>query len=328
MAAHIFLASTPFNVITSAMVAGGLPKDESAELWIIDQPSPLSRFMLTVEKWETSPFVKISHVTSQAKRIAQKLKRRKTLRSMSKRFNNSGAINLYTCNDRRIEFQWLMAHAPKITIGHYIDDGTYSYIGRRTNFLKDQIIDNGLKKITYGCWWQQPKDIGASDWISHVHVAFQKHITPSLKSKIIHNLPSLDSSYFQSLAALFDIPTKLIGQADVIALLPHKSVMNISTQTVLIDTLAKAKHPLIKNHPRNDSIPTQYSNFKEIRSDLPFEILLPLLDLKCKIIGDVSTALLTAKWIHPEREVAAISVQDTELSNLMQTLNIEVINVN
>ena len=141
MAHHLFLASTPFNIVIASMIALELPKEDISDLWLIDQPHESSEFIKRVLSWSGSPFKEIRLATFQAKSLDAKKQRKNILEQLTQQAMSLDVTDLYTGNDRRIEFQWLMAHLPSTVKGHYIDDGTYSYIGRKTGWLSDGIID-------------------------------------------------------------------------------------------------------------------------------------------------------------------------------------------
>jgi hypothetical protein len=90
-----------------------------------------------------------------------------------------------------------------------------------------------------------------------------------------------------------------------------------------------------KHHPR-----TELSNANGDKKDwgipdsaiqvptgIPMEILLPLLNSECHLAGDVSTALLTAKWLRPELSVTAFASDTTQDSwlQLLRQLHIHVV---
>ncbi|MFC3680606.1 hypothetical protein [Bacterioplanoides pacificum] len=326
---HLFLASTPFNAIISALIAHSLPSSDRSRLWLIDQPTETSEFVKALHNWKNSPFELTEIVTHKARNLRQKINRKHQLHQLATKARQFEATHLYTGNDRRIEFQYLMANQQhKNVTGHYIDDGTYTYIGRDTHWLKDQIIDATLKKLIYGCWWCQPETIGASAWVSHIHVAFPKEIVPALQKKIIHDLPKgLNNDIFIDLAAsCLDDPNTVRG-IKTLAILPHESLRNSACYHRLTEEINRSSNPGIKDHPRNTHTLSDINEkASKIAADLPMEIILPILHPQCRIIGDVSTALLTAKWLRPELNVVAYADTSTPLSQLMNNLGIQVIN--
>lgn len=325
MARHLFLASTPFNVITAAMIALELPAGDEARLWLIDQPQQFSPFMQGLSRWPMSPFSETRVVSNKARSVAERFQRKSVLRQMTSVFLSFAPQHVYTGNDRRIEFQWLMGHAEIQPEGHYLDDGTYTYLGRKTHWLVDKIFDNLLKKITYGLWWKQPSTIGASAWISDAHVAFPNEVVAALREKSLHKLPdNLSHPAFIDLMSGFDLPKDKLLAADTIILVPHESVQDAQTLLALTSAAVNGNNVLVKNHPRNLSLPESLNNYEQLPASLPMETLLPGINPDCQIFGDVSTALLTSKWLRPELAVTAFAKSESGLIHLMRQLGISV----
>ncbi|WP_300426117.1 hypothetical protein [uncultured Thalassolituus sp.] len=326
MAHHLFLASTPFNTVIASMIALDLPSDDTCELWLIDQPSECSIFVKGVLAWPDSPFRDIRIATYQARSVQQKKQRKRILRQLSQQAKSSGVTDLYTGNDRRIEFQWLMAHLPSTVKGHYIDDGTYSYIGRNTRWFSDGIVDNLLKKLTYGFWWKQPETIGASDWIQMAHLAFPEHAVPQLQKKVILQIPDhLSNPAFTSLGADYSDTLSEAAKLDALIILPHESVRSVTIEQRLLQEGSKYERCGIKRHPRSESgLPGDTTHITEISARVPFELLLSGLKPECCVIGDVSSALLTARWLRPRLQVICLAEQSNSLTDLMRKIGIEV----
>lgn len=331
---HLFLASTPFNMLTASMLAFSLPPEEERILWLIDQPQEISSFVKALTTWKESPFAEVKLISKKAARRNKIKTRRETLKKIAAELEHLSPVRVYTSNDRRIEFQYTMAKVSSSPIGVYLDDGTYTYLGRKTSWIKDHFIDNIIKKVIYGHWWKQPTTIGASGWISEIYAAFPKFISSALKTKTIHQLPlNLQRSEFNQLSLLCLNDQQLITQITTIKcliLLPHHSVAtNTSLQRISEWANTIDGDIAIKHHPRT----TQGSIFSELSipcllelpTQIPMEVMLPLLPTSCTIAGDISTALLTSKWLRPELKVCAIGKMppDPKWHNLLKALDIK-----
>ena len=343
MTTHLFLASTPFNMLTSAMVAFDLPAGDEAYLGLIDQPEVERTFVTTLYSWEESPFKQTVLLSLQAKGIDKRKKRQLALKKVAQLIDLIKPDKIYTGNDRRIEFQFAMHHSRKTnesSIGVYIDDGTYSYLGRKTHWLKDKILDNLIKKMSYGFWWQQPSTIGSSCWISQAILAFPESAIEALKTKDCLSLPeNLHRDEFKRLAELclkfFEYPKKQIEHIDALIMLPHESVASEQTKKKLSYWLSNQDAKIsFKHHPRTVLSNTSGDKdvwlipdrAEQVPAGIPMEVLLPLIKSNCQIAGDVSTALLTAKWLRPEITVTAFITDNTSVQwlNLLDLLNIQV----
>lgn len=347
MAIHLFLASTPFNMLTSSMVAFDLPVGDVAYLGLIDQPENESPFVLALKKWHESPFQKTLLLSQQAKGKGKHKKRQQAFKEIALLIDQIKPDKIYTGNDRRIEFQFAMHHASKIRdatqselIGTYLDDGTYSYVGRKTHWLKDQVIDNLVKKLSYGSWWRQPPTIGASDWIQEAILAFPNSAIAELKAKRCRSLPlNLSRNEFKQLAqqclSLLDYSAEALADINGLILLPHESAASDQTKNKLSYWLVNVGANIsFKHHPRtvlSDNLGDRTAwlipeEAKQIPSGIPMEVLLPLLKPTCLLAGDVSTALLTAKWLRPELKVTAFATANTPIQwlDLLNLLEIKV----
>lgn len=338
MAKHLFLASTPFNVLTAAMVALTLPDGDCAELGLIDQTSATQAFREALQQWSQSPF-QTHHLISQKTTGRHKHRQRQqAFRALDSVIRDLNPQWIYTGNDRRIEFQYAMAHSQ--AKGVYLDDGTYSYLGKPSHWLKDQVIDRLVKKLAYGFWWRQPPAIGASAWIEHSVLAFPDSALPILKEKPVEALPqNLKHPAFTELAGIcLQSETQAvtdIRHLDALLLLPHESIEVTSPQQFgqwLTDkgTVTGYKHhPRTSTEQRSKSATQQHWGTAQdcvaLPPATPMEIILPLLPEHCRILGTLSTALLTAKWLCPDLDVSVVSLDEDDgaWSALLDALEIK-----
>lgn len=315
------------------MVAFSLPAADKKTLWLIDQPAIQSEFVTALLEWPSSPFNDCKLVSFKACGKGKRKQRKQTLNKIEALLSDMNPSRIYTGNDRRIEFQYSMARAIHSPTGVYLDDGTYTYLGRKTSYFKDQLFDNLVKKLIYGFWWKQPETIGASDWIQEAYIAFPQFACPPLQKKIIHQLPlNLVTEEFSQLsnACLKDkADLQRVNSIKGLVLLPHDSVLIQSTLLKIREWCKSVNGPIaFKHHPRttnkeafSTAIPDESY---ELPCTIPMEVMLPLLSEKTHIIGDISTALLTTKWLRPELDVTAVaeSFNDTEWINLLTALKI------
>lgn len=338
MADHLFLASTPFNVLTAAMVALTLPEGDTAELGLIDQTSATQAFRDALNLWSESPFQRHHLISHKASRRDKRLQRQQAFRSLDGILHHLNPQWIYTGNDRRIEFQYAMAHSQ--AKGVYLDDGTYSYLGKPSHWFKDRLVDQWVKKLAYGLWWKQPPAIGASAWIDHSVLAFPESALPILKKRPVLALPqNLKHPAFTGLARLC-LQTEPQTATDILLLnalilLPHESIAAESPQQFGQWLRENGNVTGYKHHPRTredlrSKVYTQQHwgtppDSVALPPSTPMEIILPLLPENCRILGTLSTALLTAKWLRPDTEVSVVTLgeDDAAWSALLDTLGIK-----
>ena len=345
-----FMVSTPLNLFTSVGIAALINSTTDCHLFFIDQVSNEKNIYIdSVSEWEESPFKSVHVLPSRVKGAVKKLKtRREAFGELKELISRLLPTEIYVGNDRRIEFQFAMHYLESLGFpgkGIYMDDGTFTYIGRKNKGLQDTIVDNAVKKVFYGRWWRQPPTVGASSWIDEAYVAFPEHVHNLIRSKKIH---TLQADYFKSkeikhLSAVllkhFNLNIPDIESLDVIITLPHSSVIEETVDYAnimeeLVAELNRADKKVgVKYHPRqtgSDELGFQrFPQVKLIPSRIAFEVLLPVLK-QTIIIGDVSSTLLTTKWLRPDLKVLSANTNTNKdqagFLDLFNKLGIEVVN--
>lgn len=342
MSNSVYFASTILHLYAASVIAADRP-DEQAHLIFIDQPEGVEFPLLDiVQRWQQSPFESVQLFHGRFKGLTNKLRQRKHLfAQLESVIQHLRPENIFVGNDRRIEFQFCMYIATSIgcrPIGHYMDEGTYTYLGREaSSAIGDMFIDNLAKKLSYGFWWKNPPTIGGSEWISTVHAAFPSHIHPLLKHK--QNMPlnaaGFSSSAIQELSRLqmewYGFDYAGLTNLDALFTLPHESlfekdpdykkqVLNAITQLT-----SAGKQVAAKYHPRNSSpdvLGLSQAGVNLLPASISFEALLPHLPEQCDIWGDVSSTLLIAKWLRPEIKIQVISERkESPLKSLIDSLD-------
>ncbi len=345
MTSHsVYFASTILHLYAAASIAAER-EYETAHLIFIDQPED-QEFPLysLVQQWDSSPFSSVKLLPGRFKGIINKLKKRKQLfNSLENIISDLKPNNIFVGNDRRIEFQFSMHIAKSLdlnTQGHYMDEGTFTYVGRKaSSSFSDAIIDNWLKKLSYGLWWKNPLTVGESAWINIVHVAFPGLIDQRLKKKIIE---PLNHNAFTS-GAMMELSTNILdfymfdsnklSDLDALFTLPHESLFTNHSgyRTQILNQIKDLKdqglNVAAKYHPRNsdpDALSLLDAGVELIPAGISFEAILPLLPAKTHIIGDLSSTLLIARWLRPELEVTSIYTGDgnSEFNKLFSALEI------
>lgn len=276
------------------------------------------------------------------------LSRNKKFRRLKEIFSRDEVSRIFTGNDRRSEFQYAMYIArqyhPQVE-GVYMDDGAVSYAGHKSiNSIQHRYIDPFLKKLLRGKWWKNSLTVGATDWVDSAYVAFPDAVHPLLKKK---KLITLDAGIFKSerfmvFASDFlgaDLRLRrLLSQSQVIVTLPHEAAF-LAEQAVyrqlneMLCRFYRSSQITIKGHPRARDINAVKATFPDVPlldNHIGMEFLLPFLNDRCLVIGDISTTLLTAKWLRPDLTVIAIDVfqeLNEQLTLLYEKLSIESVNI-
>ena len=245
---------------------------------------------------------------------------------------------IFTGSDRRMEFQFTMHKATQVNEnvkGIYLDDGTVSYLGHKSiNSIFHRYIDPLMKKLVYGFWWKNALTTGSSDWISTAYLAVPKDAHPLLSTK---ELIALDTTYFACeqflqvneflVAEYTELTTIDFSKVKAVVCLPNESFyLNDPDFLQKIKSAITKQYPLsdiaIKAHPKSHNMALLSKVFPSstpLPHTLGMELLLPKLSDETLIIGDVSTALLTAKWLKPKVSVQAYEL-DSAISKNLKTL--------
>lgn len=349
-AAHCFLVSTPLHLMVSIAIAD-TEKLDNVHLIFIDQ----------VKSAEDNPYYQLAkelqlfkslHIFMRPPRAFwhKRRHRKTTFAALKTLIESIRPEHIYCGNDRRVEFQYAMFCAANLALrphGYYMDEGTFTYVGRQaSDSFSDKIVDNTIKKLGYGLWWQHPPTVGASSWVNSVYISFPALAHPLLQKKDVRELSLL---YWQSpalkrfcelLLSNMQKPT-LLEKYDLFYTFPHESVMqaNPNYKTLLQQSLQEqlrlGKTIGVKYHPRDTQQDVlgvgNLAGVEVVDRKIPFEALLPLFQAHLTVVGDFSTTLITTRLLRPDLAVTAInhgaSVQSTLFVELYEKLGITVITV-
>jgi len=326
----LYLPSTPLNLLVSIAHAVAYSSEQTAQLILIDQKdSEDNIYLKALKSWSASPFERIDLTLGQGKGRKKLQERKSNFAKLSGLIKDFPADAIAVGSDRRVEFQYLM-HLRTLSTneveGWYLDDGLYSYAGRPYKWTKDQ-VNSLLKKIVYGCWWKEPKTVGASEWVKQAWLFSPENAVELIQNKTCHAISSEwfvapNVSEFVSLVVeQFGLDSQIRKQLksiDLFILIPHpNNILKMDGYVGRLEIFLKKTQQLglkvaVKYHPRSKG--PDFLRLKErydtllLPNDLAFEFVMPLLGLGAIILGSVSTVLMTAKWLRAD--VASLAVLD------------------
>lgn len=341
----LYLPSTPLNLLISLVLAVQFREQQTARLILIDQRKVKDNSYYDLLKgWKDSPFESVHCLSGQAKG-SQKIKERRENFAWLGQYLAKWQPNLVAVgSDRRIEFQYVMAllqtrYQP--AVGHYLDDGLYSYTGKKVSRWTSA-VSGFLHRQVYGQWWREPETIGASAWIQEAWLFQPQAVVAPLAEKHLHTLlpewfQASAIRQFAQLAWNSLAPQPHFPLFDILLLLPHpnnaKKMRGYETKLheKITAWIKNGQKVAVKYHPRvgdGDPWALDKQGVILLPSALATELLLPLLPQSVSIIGDVGTALLTARWLRPElRIIAQLSARDKFQQSfipLMEKMGIEI----
>lgn len=326
----LYMPSTPLNLLVSVALANSRRETDQAELWLIDQKNTDDNpYFQALKNWTESPFKQVKILAGKATGIAKLAEREANFSVIDQGLKLFQPDIIAVGSDRRVEFQYAMHQLRKhqsSAQGWYLDDGLYSYAGRPYHPIKDG-VNRWIKKITYGLWWDEPKTVGASNWINQAWLFNPTHAYKGLASKPIKKLQSDWFSnpevqvFSQWVIEQFDLKVQKLESVDVVLIIPHPNnqlKMKDYVQRIhkfVEQLLDQGKRIALKYHPRqqgDDALGLAKSErVVIIPAGLAFEFVLPMLKVGTQVYGDVGTVLLTAKWLRDDvQPMALINRQD------------------
>lgn len=341
MSRILYMPSTPLNVLVCAALANARRETDVAELWLIDQKKLGDNlYVQALNAWQETPFKHIKILPGLAKGRAKLQERHDNFTRIQQGLNAFHPDVIAVGSDRRIEFQFAMHKVKKQANnvqGWYLDDGLYSYAGRPHHLIKDG-INALLKKLSYGFWWQEPKTIGASNWIHQAWLFQPQQAVSAIQKKQMHKLDSTlfaapeVQSFSQCVLEVFDYNGSALKNLNVIMIFPHPNDMARmkgygERVTNFVKQLIHWGYKVgIKYHPRQQEHDVlalaELGEVEIIPANLAFEFVLPFLTPDTYVIADVCTVLMTAKWLRDDiNSVGVLDENDAYQQTFVNVLN-------
>lgn len=350
----LYLPSTPLNILVATAQALALKDVQESYIILIDQKNDQGNvYFQSLKAWLDSPYKLVRILPGKAKGFEKAQERKANFTVLKELLEEYRFDVVATGSDRRVEFQYTMHMLTQgvsnagVVEGWYLDDGLYSYSGRKYHWYKDE-FNKILKKLIYGLWWKEPSTVGASAWINKAWLFRPSKSIDELKSK---DSQQLRSEWFISDALLqfnrivcnrFGLDEKglsKVQEASWFLLIPHpNNIAKMSgykhrLKSFVSSLLNRGDKIAIKYHPRTEgSDPLNLAtnaNVTEVPAGLAFEFLLPFFIADCKVVGDVGTALLTAKWLRPDLQTYAVLSGDDDFqssfNDIYEQLNVHIV---
>jgi hypothetical protein len=342
MTKDLYIISSVFHLLIAAAVAASRPNNKANWVFIRFNKKrfqDLQPCLLSLVGSEGQ----VLYLDDSSNSVKQRKKNSEVLLNFAK---ESHISQVFVGNDRHVEFQFL-AHFLKKEIPSlrsiYLDEGLYSYIGRKASgAIAERIVDQALKRLVYGAWWQTPKTIGASDYIDEVWLAYPEQVCSILQSKVRTQLPleGFESTLFQGFikcwGGLFDLPINLHKVDFILTITDEKNFAKFpgyeaSIRDLVRSLIAEGHKVAVKYHPNANQqdllrLAVISDQVSILPSGLPFEVLLPLLS-SATLIAEFSSTLITSRLLNPKMTVWSVVHTDQhvplELSRLCEALEIK-----
>jgi len=321
---NYFFVSSPLHLLFSCNLVLGRKDDENI---VVLMPRETRHFSAFEEFLAQPPHLFDRVISFETGILKSKFaERKRRMKIIEKTLASYPADRVFTGTDRRAEFQYAMHVAstfnPAVT-GAYVDEGMATYLGHKSmHNIAHRYIDPLAKKLVYGRWWDNPVTIGSSKWVSEVHAIYPELVHESLTSK---NVVPIDKHYFadpefvafcERLLRFYGVDNQSIGDVDAIIVMTHESFYpdpdaHLRNLVQAISSNSPSSRIAIKPHPRSSEADRYRSAFSEcliLDRRASMELFMPLVKKQCVIIGDISSALFTAKWFGASEHIVAVNL--------------------
>lgn len=327
---NVFLAFTPLHILLSYGLALQLhPQHRNLLILIPEFPKSHALIRALQPKTGNEPFFETVCLLSThgfgRNSLLGKIQIRKNVRLVREVFENLSVANqLYIFADHRAETQ-IAAHLAtrrgRCTVV-YVEDGSAAY---SSSINKRGLLSTVTAKCVYGTWWEQVQVLGTSRWVDIVQVRFPELVRPELRGKPLRALPAElpnqlreEGRLIAAWAAELEEEGVRIPPVDALVLLPHTSLIPARAVSTYLDVLIRfvtlaANRGLkigVKLHPRDnrDALAIPLEGVTVLYQGLPAELLYLMKEPPRYVIGDTSTALITARWFLCPQETSVISL--------------------
>lgn len=326
----LYMSSTPLNILVAIAHALAHADSQDSRLILIDQKNiDHNPYFDALNAWHDSPFKSVTLLPGLQTGFKKLRERKQNFRVIKRWLSEWSPQAIAVSSDRRIEFQFAMhqQRQQQSCVGIYLDDGLYSYAGRRTTVLENA-IGRTIKKLVYGVWWDEPVQVGSSSWIDQAWLFQPDSAIEDYRQKSVYALPSewFASQSIQDLGATLSSKmgastTEMaqLSTVDVCILIAHpNNILKMHNYQQKVDDFIasltqRGMKVAIKYHPRvKDGDPLNLKARVDfvVPSQLAFEFILPQFKPDVMIVGDVGTSVLTANWLKSESTVYAVLYED------------------
>ena len=335
----LHLASTPMIALLAAAVARQRPGPH--RLVLIEDFPHAARFAALLRRWRDCPFEAIERLPGRytehergggdhPRGLAQawhrmrvkRALRRDTLARLAALDAQFAPEQVWVGNDRKVETQFALHLActrAGAAVGHYLDDGLYTYLGDVRSRPLVRRLDWLVKRLGYGRWWHYADQSGTSPWIGTAWLAFPERARDQSPRRRREPLDPawLRTRAFARLGLLaareFGLDRHRLQRASLVLVLPHSNQFALNRGLVeglraLVGHAAnRGLTVALKDHPREREPDPgglrRAGTTIELPPLLPMELLLILLAPGTVLVGEGSTALLAGHWLRPDLRV-------------------------
>lgn len=320
-------------------VASGLARSSAlhSHLLVIDQALDEPDAMVAALASESSLF---ESVTVWAKRRGRSGLRREKA-DIETLIKQIGPQRVFCGNDRKLQFQYAVYFARKAgrkCRGIYMDDGTGTYeSGIHLSFWRgffDKTVVAWAKKLSVGWWYDRPRYFGATRWVDECCVQHPQLLPDAVRQS--REVSQLEADLYRSPETLAMLERCFLGSVEqdtawshcqaliVLPLGKHAPAPGSASMRSFAARVRQAVagcEPVgIKYHPRESKhyLPPEQGDVI-VDPAVPAEILFSRGEPRV-IVGDTSSALLSAQWLQTDARIISLCPQGDENKPLPRLL--------
>ncbi len=308
-----------------------------------DERNPIYQASLRL----VEPFASVTCLPLRTSKFKKKnINRKAAFEILRERILAIKPVEIATGNDRRIEFQYAMHFSRNVlnldVKGAFLDQGTGSYISfqkiNMRKYLARKWIDVPIKKLVYGSWFSRMRRYGESHWTDTCYLTHPELAPGHLLKKECVEVKVDFYKGEQALRVIESIVDSLgcgdegrLKEAGLLLVLPHSSTIE-----EMYGSLDQAKeffkgicgrydNVYAKYHPADPGDLLNLNGYAHILpSQMPVEVLFSVMAFD-KVIGDISTSLLSAKWMLPKANVYFFDIPSLyvdQVRGLFKSINV------
>lgn len=340
---ELYLCFTPYHILLSSCVAYSRSDTVDKEIIIREGFPDAEKIIGGLKNWDQNPFKK--HIVIKGKFSVGEIPEKSflnvfksnsvvnlekcSLDTLKKIYTDDHFDKVFTCNDGKPQSQFLQYICKKKNgMNIYIEDGSEVYNDSfRPPFPFHESI---FYKLYFGKWYERIGILGDYKYTDELRVLKPELVREELRHK---KIKQIDMDSFINLKATgltgsilneFDIELPL-DEEYIILFLPHSLFTNKKGlfkfyKKILSKLMKDGRKILLKYHPRekNHYLGGERNNVIVLPQSLPSEILiLQMIDNPPVVIGDISTCLLTSKFLKKDIQVISlINIINMESKNL------------
>jgi hypothetical protein len=327
-ASALYVTFTPYHVFLATLLAGGRPRQLRQDLIVVADFTDAQFLIKALRTWDENSFTDIRLLPGAyglrrkgMRQLAYAANIPRIRRSVSKLVVDE----IYVFNDARPEAQAALHYGrtknPNVIVT-FVEDGLTAYgsHGRAPGSVFARLGAMAL----FGRFWEDVTVLGTSRWVNSVRATFPSFVRPELKRYPIRpvvdpsGLPGRLAQHVMRCLGATCFRSEDLGKLEVVVAITQSSVARAvpdyaQAVTQCISDIADAGlRVAVKYHPREPL--GDYLNLGQDRrimqlpKMLPIELIYALAGERLRVvIGDLSNALLTARWLCPRASVLTLA---------------------